>query len=124
MYNTVGIDVSKGKSTVTVLQPGVTVIRMPFDVSHTSQTLSELAKYLNTLDGDARIVMECTGRYHEPILKDLFEAGLFHLFKNFGSNSLHKVKSDPADARKIARYTLDNWAQLRQYSGMDNTRSQ
>ena len=26
------------------------------------------------------------------------------------------MKSDPADARKIARYTLDNWTELRQYS--------
>lgn len=130
MYNAVGIDVSKGKSTVTVLQPGGTVIRKPFDVSHTSQNLNELAAYLDSLDGDTRIVMECTGRYHEPILKALSEAGLFvsvvnpHLIKNFGSNSLRKVKSDPADARKIARYTLDNWAELRQYSGMDNTRTQ
>ena len=46
MYNAVGIDVSKGKSTVTVLQPGGTVIRKPFDVSHTSQNLHELAFYL------------------------------------------------------------------------------
>ena len=43
MYNAVGIDVSKGKSTVAVLQPGGTVIRKPFDVSHTSQNLNELA---------------------------------------------------------------------------------
>lgn len=41
MYNAVGIDVSKGKSTVAVLQPGGTVIRKPFDVSHTSQNLNE-----------------------------------------------------------------------------------
>ena len=75
MYNAVGIDVSKGKSTVTVLQPGGTVIRKPFDVSHTSQNLNELAAYLDSLDGDTRIVMECTGRYHEPILKALSEAG-------------------------------------------------
>ena len=47
MYNAVGIDVSKGKSTVTVLQPGGTVIRKPFDVSHTSQNLNELAAYLD-----------------------------------------------------------------------------
>ena len=60
MYNAVGIDVSKGKSTVTVLQPGGTVIRKPFDVPHTSQSLNELAGYLGTLDGDTRIVMECT----------------------------------------------------------------
>ena len=64
------------------------------------------------------------------MIKALSEAGLFisivnpHLIKNFGNNSLRKVKSDPADARKIARYTLDNWTELRQYSGMDNTRTQ
>ena len=50
MYNAVGIDVSKGKSTVAVLQPGGTVIRKPFDVSHTSQNLNELADYLSSLD--------------------------------------------------------------------------
>ena len=60
MYNAVGIDVSKGKSTVTVLQPGGTVIRKPFDVSHTSQNLNELSSYLESLDGDTKIVMECT----------------------------------------------------------------
>lgn len=130
MYNAVGIDVSKGKSTVAVLQPGGTVIRKPFDVSHTSQNLNELADYLSSLDGTTKIVMECTGRYHEPMVKALSEAGLFvsivnpHLIKNFGNNSLRKVKSDPVDARKIARYTLDNWTDLRQYSGMNNTRTQ
>ena len=114
MYNAVGIDVSKGKSTVAVLQPGGTVIRKTFDVSHTSQNLNELADYLSSLDGTTKIVMECTGRYHEPMVKALSEAGLFisivipHLIKNFGNNSLRKVKSDPADARKIARYTLEN----------------
>mgnify|MGYP002793795755 CR=1 FL=1 len=112
MYNAVGIDVSKGKSTVTVLQPGGTVICKPFDVSHSSQNLNKLAAYLDSLNGDTRIVMECTGRYHEPILKILSDAGLFvsvvnpHLIKNFGSNSLRKVKSDPADARKIARVSV------------------
>ena len=130
MYNAVGIDVSKAKSTVAVLQPGGTVLRKPFDVSHTSQSLHELSDYLGSLDGNTKIVMECTGRYHEPVVKVLSEAGLFvsvvnpHLIKNFGNNSLRKVKSDPADAKKIARYTLDNWAELRQYSGMDNTRTQ
>ncbi len=74
--------------------------------------------------------MECTGRYHEPMANALHKAVLFisvvnpHLIKNFGNNSLRKVKSDPADARKIARYTLDNWTELRQYVDMDNTRTQ
>ena len=89
------------------------------------------SEYLGSLRWQIpRIVMECTGRYHEPVVKALSEAGLFgsvvnpHLIKNFGNNSLRKVKSDPADAKKIARYTLDNWTELRQYSGMDNTRTQ
>lgn len=33
MFNAVGIDVSKGKSTVTILQPGGVVRHKPFDVS-------------------------------------------------------------------------------------------
>lgn len=130
MYNAVGIDVSKGKSTIAVLQPGGVIVRKPFDVFHTSQSLKELSDYLASLEGDTRVVMECTGRYHEPMANALSDAGLFvtvvnpHLIKNFGNNTLRKVKSDPADARKIARYTLDNWAWLRQYSCMDNTRNQ
>ena len=62
MYNAVGIDISKGRSTVSVLQPGGTVIRKPFHVSHTSQSLHELTEYLGSLDGSTKIVMECTGR--------------------------------------------------------------
>lgn len=130
MYNAVGIDVSKGKSTVTVMQPGGIVIRKPFDVPHTPRKLNELARYIGSLEGDTKIVMECTGRYHEPIARTLSEAGLFvstvnpHLIKNFGINSLRKVKSDPADAKKIARYTLDNWAGLRQYQSTDDMRTQ
>ncbi len=128
--NAVGIDVSKGKSTVAVLQPGGVVVHKPFDVSHTSGELKSLASYLLSLNGETRVVMECTGRYHEPILHMLSDAGLFvsalnpHLIKNFGNNTIRKVKSDPADSRKIARYALDNWAELRQYSSMDTTRTQ
>ena len=128
--NAVGIDVSKGKSTVAVLQPGGVVVRKPFDVSHTGGDLRSLASYLLSLDGETRVVLECTGRYHEPVLHSLSDAGLFvsavnpHLIKNFGNNTIRKVKSDPADSRKIARYALDNWADLRQYSSMDSTRTQ
>lgn len=75
--------------------------------------------------------MEYTGHYHEPILKILSDAGFFvsavnpHLIKDYdGNNSLRKVKSDPANAKKIAGYTLDKWHLLHKYSAMDNTRSQ
>lgn len=98
MYNAVGIDVSKGKSTIAVLQPAGVIIRKPFDVSHTSQQLNELSRYLNSLEGDTSVVMECTDRCHEPIANTLHKSGLFvsivnpHLIKNFGNNSLRKVK--------------------------------
>lgn len=101
MYNAVGIDVSKGKSTVAVLQPGGTVVRKPFDVTHSSCELKSLTDYILTLDGETKAVMECTGRYHEPILRAFSDAGIFvsavnpHLIKNFGNNTIRKVKSDP-----------------------------
>lgn len=130
MYNAVGIDVSKGKSTIAVLQPGGVIVHKPFNVSHTSESLRDLTKYILSLEGQIRVVLECTGRYHEPLLKALSDANLFvsavnpHLIKNFGNNSIRKVKSDPADSKKIARYALDNWTDLRQYLSMDNTRTQ
>lgn len=46
MYNAVGIDVSKGKSTVAVLQPSGVMIRKPFNVNHTLGELDDLAKYM------------------------------------------------------------------------------
>ena len=130
MLNAVGIDVSKGRSTVAVLQPGGVIVHKPFDVPHKSRDLHDLAQYLGSLEGDTRVVMESTGRYHEPIRNALSKAGLFvctvnpHLIKNYGNNTIRKVKTDSADAKKIARYTLDNWAELREYTSMDTTRTQ
>ena len=67
---------------------------------------------MSSLDGTTKIVMECTGRYHEPMVKALSEAGLFvsivnpHPIKNFGNNSPRKLKSDPADAAKLPAIRL------------------
>lgn len=41
------------------------------------------------------------------------------LIKNFGDSSLHKVKSDKLYAAKIARYTINSFTELRQYTLMD-----
>ena len=38
------------------------------------------------------------------------------------NNTLRKVKTDKADSRKIARYGIDNWAELRQHTPMDTIR--
>ena len=128
--NAVGIDISKGKSMVAVARPLGEIVSKPFEVRHTSDSIAALTKYLHTLDGDTRIVMEHTGRYYEPMARQLAGAGFFvsavnpKLIKDYGNNSLRKVKTDKADALKIARYALDNWQDLCQYTSMDTLRNQ
>ena len=128
--NAVGIDVSKGKSMVAILRPYGEIVASPFEVKHTASNLNSLVELIKSVDGESRIVMEHTGRYYEPIIRKLSDANLFvsainpKLIKDFSDNSLRKVKSDKADAVKIARYALDTWTELRQYSLMDEIRSQ
>lgn len=126
--NAAGIDVSSRKSTVAVLRPFGEVVQIPFDVCHSAEDLTALAQQLKAIEGETRVVMEHTGRYYEGIAKVLHEAGLFVsavnplLIKEYGNNSLRKVKTDKADAMKIAKYALDNWAELRDYTPMDTIR--
>ena len=77
MLNAVGIDVSKGKSTVAILRPAGEVVRKPFSVSHSVKDLSDLVSYVGSLDGETKVVMEATGHYHEPVLKAFLDAGIF-----------------------------------------------
>ena len=130
--NAVGIDVSKRKSTVAILRPGGEVVASPFDVPHLSGCFQPLIQHIRALNGQTRIVMECTGRYYEPVARQLSQAGFFvcavnpqiiHGFQGQG-NPLRRVKTDKADSIKIARYTLDNWANLKQYTLMDELRTQ
>ena len=124
----VGVDVSKGKSTVAVLQSKKDIVMRPFDVTHDKQGVANLVERLQGLNGEVKVVMEHTGRYYECIAQALHSAGFYVsalnplLIKEYGGNTLRKVKTDPADARKIARYALDNWEELRQYTPMDTVR--
>ena len=126
--NAVGIDISRGKSMVAVLRPFGEVVMLPFEVGHSNAELNALAEQLKSIEGETRVVMEHTGRYYEPVANTLHNSGLFVsavnplLIKEYGGNSLRKVKTDKADARKIARYALDNWADLRDYTPMDTIR--
>ena len=62
--NSVGIDISKGRSTIAVMRPFGEVVISPFEVRHTDSELSELARQLKSLNGETRVVMEATGNYH------------------------------------------------------------
>lgn len=128
--NAVGIDVSKGKSTVTIRRPGDVVLLPPRDIPHTKSAINELIKQIQSLDGETKACMEHTGRYYEPLAAWLSDAGIFVsavnpvLIRDFGDDSLRSPKTDKADSKKIARYTLDRWAKLKQYGSMDKTRNQ
>ena len=128
--NAVGIDVSKGKSTVTIRRPGDEVVMAPRDILHTQSSISELIGIIKGLDGETKVCMEHTGRYYEPVATWLSDAGIFVsavnplLIREFGEDSIRAPKTDKADAKKIARFTLDRWFKLRQYSRMDEIRNQ
>ena len=128
--NAVGIDVSKGKSTVAIFQPGEQVVLKPRDFRHTQSGIGSLIEIIRGLDGDTKVCMEHTGRYYEPVATWLSDAGIFvsavnpKLIKDFDNSSLRRVKTDKADAKKIGRFALDKWYMLRQYTAMDNIRTQ
>jgi len=119
--NAVGIDVSKGTSMVAILRPFGEIVASPFEVKHTDSELSKLAEMLKSLDGETKVVMECTGTYHLPVAYALHDAGLFVstvnpiITHNYDNNSIRKARNDKADAVKIASYTLTNWLKLKQY---------
>lgn len=128
--NAVGIDVSKGKSMVAALRPMGKIVLSPCEFLHTQAGLEQLAGTILDLGEETRVIMEATGRYHEPVAAVLHEHGIHvtvlnPLFiKQSGAGSIRKVKTDKADAMKIAKYGLDNWMALREYTPMDTIRQQ
>ena len=126
--NSIGIDISKGRSMVAAMRPFGEVVISPFEVHHTDSELSELAKLLKSLDGETRVVMEATGNYHAPVAQLLHDAGLYvsvvnaKLVHSYGNNDLRRVKTDRKDAVKLANYGLDRWLTLPRYIPEENTR--
>ena len=119
--NCVGIDVSKGKSMITVMQPFGEVVVSPFEVRHIANELSELAGLLKSLHGETRVVMESPGNYHVPMAWLLHNAGLYvsvvnaTLVYDYMSSNLRRSKTDKKGAVKLANYGLDLWLTLPRY---------
>lgn len=126
--NAVGIDVSKGKSTVAVLRPYGEVVVSPFDVAHTGSDLRALADLIKKLPGETKVVMEATGNYFESIARYLHEQNIFVsvvnpvLISDFGGNTLRKPKTDKKDSVKIASYALTYWLDLKEYTPQEDLR--
>lgn len=126
--NSVGIDVSKGKSMIAVMRPFGEVVVSPFELHHTDSELCELTKLLSGLSGETRVVMESTGNYHLPVAWLLNDSGFYvsvvnaMLVHDYGNNSLRRAKTDKKDAIKLANYGLDHWLTLPRYVPEEETR--
>ena len=116
----VGIDVSKGKSTVAILNGDGSIRAHPYEMNHSKAELDALIKYIKAVDDHPIILMEPT-----PVLKAFRDAGLSpslvnpYLLKKYGDAELRKAKTDKKDAMRIAHYALEKWYSLVPYSPMD-----
>lgn len=126
----VGIDVSKEKSTVCIMKPYGEIVRKPFDVHHTQTDLMRLAVIIGELDEETRIVMEATGVYHLPILMFLKDEGFFVTIANplemkrYRCQGIRNAKTDKIDSRIIANYGLDFWYHLNEFESSDDCYSE
>ena len=122
----VGIDVSKEKSTVCAMRPLGEILVMPFEISHTDSDLSEVVRMITRLDSDVKIVMEATGIYHLPVATFLREKGLFisvinpYEMKLYRAQDLRKVKTDKRESMTIANYGIDKWFDLREFTPQED----
>ena len=117
----IGIDVSKEKSTVCIIDQDGKIIQKPFDIQHTTKVLSEFIMQIKDLGADAKVIMEATGNYHLPLVIAFQEATIFVsvinplLMKKFVSVAIRKGKTDKIDSLKIAQYGIANWTRLKKY---------
>lgn len=115
----VGIDISKGKSTIAILSVEGEIIEEPFEITHDIDGLEFLEDKLKKLPkDDLKIVMEETGTYHLPVLGYLLDREYFVAAENalkikkYLDRGLRKAKTDKKDSYKLAEYACDNWFKL------------
>lgn len=115
----VGIDVSKGKSTVAILSVEGEIIEEPFEIIHDINGLTLLEEKMQKLPKeDLKIVMEETGTYHLPVLGYLLDKEYFVTTENalkikkYLDRGLRKAKTDKKDSYKLAEYACENWFKL------------
>ena len=79
----VGIDISKGKSTIAILSVAGEVIEEPFEINHDIDGLNLLEEKIKDISKeDLKIVMEETETYHLPMLGYLLDKGYLIVAEN------------------------------------------
>ncbi len=122
----VGIDVSKGESTVCIMKPGGEVLKPPFKMLHSIEGIICLIDLIKSYDEETRVVLEDTGHYHLPVVTLLVEKGIFVCtvnalrMKKYCSQSIRRAKTDRIDSVHIASYGLTYWNELTPVMPPDN----
>lgn len=118
----VGIDVSKEKSTVCIVKPCGEVLIKSFEVNHTEDELCKLSSLISHFNDEIKVVMEATGVYHLPILSYLKDHNFFVAvinpleMKRYRCKGIRNPKTDKIDAIIIANYGIDFWYHLKDYT--------
>ena len=114
----VGIDVSKGKSMVCIMKPGGKILKSPFEMPHSRESILHLIEFIKSCNEEVRVILEDTGHYHLPIVALLVENGIFTCcvnalrMKKFCSQSIRRAKTDKIDANHIAQFGITYWSEL------------
>lgn len=105
----VGIDVSKETLEVALVYEGKSE---QHGYSNEEEGIEQLRKKLEGAEGEYKIVMESTGRYHFLVALRLSEAKLDVrvinplMAKRYFSSQIRKVKTDKADSRVLAQVAI------------------
>ena len=127
----VGIDVSKGKSTISIISLDGEIIEEPFEINHDQEGFSNLLlKIKDFKKEEIKFLMEATGHYHLPLLNSLLENDYFVcvenalIIKKYCDMDLRKVKNDRKDSLKLATYCSEKWYKLKAFEPTDDLREQ
>lgn len=114
----VGVDVSKGKSTVAVIDKDGEILMRASEYEHTETGMTKLIQRLKMLKEEPRIVVENTGYYHWPLVNSLMDDGFFVCVANsiivskFAKVQMRSGKTDRLDAMMLCRFGLAYWSEL------------
>lgn len=126
----VGIDVSKGKSTICAIKPYGEIVFPPKDYKHTKTDLDALHKKVSRFKEDIHFVMEATGTYHLPVASYLKERGYEVIIvnplemKRYRCQGIRNPKTDRIDALIIAQFGIDFWYRKNESLAMDEKREE
>lgn len=122
----IGIDVSKRKSTVAMINVMGKILQTPFDIEHSQNEIQNLLELIKDYPKEqVRFIMEATGIYHLGLVNELQKQGYFvHvanplLIKKYFDAEIRKGKTDRKDALKISRYGTEKWWLLQEHSKAD-----